>query len=329
MGERVFVTGATGFVGEHLVRSLIERGDTVTALARPTSDTPALERMGAAVVRGDVADYEAVRRAAAGARVVFSCATPTDRGGRSPEEHRRVDVIGVENVLRAAVEARARHVVHCSTTQVHGRLRQVPIDEDAPKRPYTPYTRAKLDGERAIERHLAQGLVPVTVARLGSVYGPGSMRWVGLCREILAQRLVLVGSCSQPYSMSYVDDVVEGLLLCARVSTAERFLFIGGECNTTLRDFLEAVAAALGVPFAPRELPAAPFRLASRLGTALLRPLGVRAQAFHTIDFFTQPRAYRTDRARAQLGFQARTPLREGVERMVAWYRDAGLLEKA
>lgn len=327
MGERVFVTGATGFVGEHLVRRLVERGDAVTALARPTSDVSTLVFLGASVVRGDVADYEAVRRAAEDARLVFSCATPTNRhAGRSRGVHRRVDVVGVENVLHAAVEAGARHVVHCGTTQVHGRLRRVPIDEDAPRAPHTTYARAKLKGERVIERHLARGGVPVTVARLGSVYGPGSTRWVGLCREILARRLVVVGDCRQLYSMSYVDDVVEGLLLCAGAPASDPFLFIGGASTTTLRDFLEAIAAALGVPFAPRELPAAPFRLASRIGTALLRPLGVRPRPFHTIDFFTQPRAYRTERARVRLGFQARTPLGEGVERMVAWYRGRGLL---
>jgi nucleoside-diphosphate-sugar epimerase len=80
---------------------------------------------------------------------------------------------------------------------VHGRLRRAPIDEQAPCRPFTIYGRAKHEGERIVRRYLDNDLVRVVVARLTSVYGPGSRCYRGLCNDIWKERLTVVGRCDQ------------------------------------------------------------------------------------------------------------------------------------
>lgn len=326
--RRVFVTGATGFVGAHVANALAQAGAKVVALARPGRDTAALEAMGATVAQGDLLDEASLRAAINGCEIVLHCAAVTSRTARRRADFQRMNVLGTEHVMRAAVAAGVRRVVYCSSSGVHGPLATLPAHEDAPLRPDTAYRRSKLEGERIVQRYIDGGQVEAVVARLTSVYGPGARNWVRLCRDLQQRRVRMIGAGDTPYHISHVDDVAAGLLCCAaHPAAAGRTYFVGGDSVAPVRDFFATVAAAAGVPFQPTTLPSLPFRLAAGVGHALLAPLGCEPKRLHAIDFFLRPRVYSLERIRCELGFVPRVPLAEGVQRTVAWYREQGWLE--
>src|SRR5690349_9628127 len=114
----VLVTGATGFIGSHLVDRLLETGADVRALVRPAADASRLNGLGVEVVRGDVSRVNDVERAVAGRELVYHLAKAPSGSPWSILE--RVNVTGAANVVRSAARAGVARVVHCSSTAVYG-----------------------------------------------------------------------------------------------------------------------------------------------------------------------------------------------------------------
>lgn len=328
-GRDILVTGATGFVGRRLAERLVADGAAVSALVRATSDTRALAALNVELVVGDLASRESVERAVRKDQIVFNCAAGTARSARKRQAYDAANVAGLEHLMQACRAAGAGRIVHCSTTGVHGPLRRTPIDEDAPLRPNSLYRRTKLAGEGIVMRYAGRG-VDATIARLTTLYGPGSMQWLPLCRDIHQGRALLVGKGDQPFHISHVDDVVDGLLKCATTPAATgRTYFIGSDTIPTLAGWFETLADALGAPFNPRRIPATPVRCMAMAGALMSRVTGVEPRWWHSADFYLARRTYRLDRAKAELGFRPSVNLADGVRSMIAWYKQAGLLADA
>ena len=326
-GRKVLVTGASGFVGKRLVARLAAGGACVTAMVRGASSEVS-SGSNVRVVTADLGSPDTLAEAVAGQATVINCAAGTGRSARSRAEYEAANMSGVEHLLEACVAAGVERVVHCSTTGVHGRLTRIPVDEDAPLRPNSLYRRTKLAGERVVRRYVDGGRLDAVVARLTTLYGPGSKCWLNVCRDISRGRGLLVGRGDQPFHVSHVDDVVEGLLCCAMSPRAAgRTYDIGTVPVPTLRGYFETIAGALGVPFRPRRIPAMPVRCATQLVSWLSPIVGGEPRWWHSADLFIGPRAYSIDRARTELGFEPRVALRDGVAGMVAWYREQGLLD--
>ena len=146
----VLVTGATGFVGRHVLRLLRAEGTPVRALSRTPRPVGTADDEHLRWVTGDVTDPAGLAAAVRGCGVVIHCAAATGRWTRRASDFRAVNVQGVENLLRAAADAGAIRVVHVSTTGVYGRLARWPADEATPCRPNSLYRRSKRDGERCV-----------------------------------------------------------------------------------------------------------------------------------------------------------------------------------
>ena len=326
---RVFVGGATGFIGRHLVRSLLEDGHQVRAVARPSPRADAVAAEGVEVVEGDLRDAEAVGRAMAGCDLAYHLATvrtssSVDRLADDPRTQAgyRADVEATRTVVDAAVAAGVGHFVYASSAGVYGKLERVPADETHPVRPDTAHRRAKLDGEAIVtEASEAHGLSAVA-ARLTSVYGPGDESAGRFFRLILARDFRLIGPGDMPYHYTYVEDVARGLRACEawRGPPGTAFL-IGADPIPTLREFLEAIAEEAGLPLRRHPVPLPVFHAAAAVSRAVLVPLGLRPRLIRNAEFFSLPRAYDTSRAREELGFRSRVDLREGVRRTMEWIR--------
>jgi nucleoside-diphosphate-sugar epimerase len=316
------VTGATGLVGGHLVEALAAGGQPVRALVRPGSDPGAVERVracGAEVISGDVTDAAAVAAAVRGCRVVHHLAAPRGRGRRSAGEHHAVNVTGTANVLRAALGEGA-HVVFGSTGGVSGRFRGTPLVEGPPSSDGNPYHATKARAERLVADASRRHGLSAVVARLSAVYGPRDLRWLRLCRDVLHGRPLLPAGGRAPYHLTHVRDAVRGLLLCGALrGAAAPCWHLAADPVPTLREVVEAVAAAAGTEARVRSVPAAPIR-AALSAARLLRPLGVHPSFLHKAETFAAGRAYDVSRARRDLGFRAEVGLGEGVRELVSWY---------
>lgn len=329
--RRAFVTGATGFTGGRLAETLAARGWQVLALARETSRPPALARLesaGAQIVRGDVRDPAPWQDALRGTDVVFHLAAAFREARLSDAEYRAVNVEGTRQVIEAAARAGVGRVVHCSTVGVHGDTGRTPVTEDAPFAPPDFYCQSKLEGESLARELFAKHGLPGVVFRPYGIHGPGDDRFLKLFRGLARGRFVMIGSGDVMYQLTYVDDLCDGILLCAERPAAVGEVFVlGGEAPTTLNQLVAEVARAVGGHVPRWRVPLAPVMAAGWLCETVCRPLGVEPPLHRRrVEFFSKHRAFDPSKARRLLGFTARTSLREGIERTAAWYRAQGML---
>lgn len=210
----VLVTGASGFIGRHLVPALTARGCRVRCLVRRTSSVRPLLRAGAELCFGDVTQPEAVASAVDGADVVFHAAglTKTLRVG----DLQRVNGQGTWNVSQAcAAQTRPPVLVLVSSLAAAGPARAGAIrtEHDVPA-PVSNYGRSKRAGEIAAEAWAGQ--VPTTIVRPGVVFGPANREMVDMFRTIAAAGIHVTPTYAPPpLSMIYVEDLVQILLLAA------------------------------------------------------------------------------------------------------------------
>jgi len=328
MDQVVLITGATGFAGGHLCRRLRARGDELRALARPTSNTSELEALGVEVAIADVTDARAVAKVLEGVDTVYHLAAAFRRQGLPARVYREVNVSGTLNMLRAATGQGVRRFIHCSTVGVHGILAALPADESAPQEPVDIYQQTKCEAERLALEHSADTGLPVVIVRPAGLYGPGDTRFLKLFRGIQRRRFVMFGSGQVLYHLTFIDDFVDGLLLCGEKAKAvgQAYIIAGGE-PVTLNELAATIAHALQAPPPRWHLPVTPLWVAALLCEMTLRPLGIEPPLYRRrVDFFRHDRAFDISKARRELGYVPGTGLEAGVRKTAQWYKQHGWL---
>lgn len=321
------VTGASGCVGGHLALRLRREGQPVRALVRPTSKTEHLRAAGVELVTGDIRNLAEVERAVAGCASVYHIAGVFRTAGHPDSYYVDVNVRGTENVLAAAKKYGVGRVVHCSTIGVHGDVLEIPCTEDAPFNPGDIYQRTKLEAEQRARAEFANGL-PGTIYRSASVYGPSDLRHLKLFKSVYQGRFRMFGTGRTLWHPVYIDDLIEGILLCGRHPSAiGRTYILASDQYISLNELVAGIAEALGRPAPRRHLPYWPLYAASVLCEGLCRPFGIDPPLHRRrVRFFVNNRAFSIERARRELGFEPRIDIREGLRRTAAWYLEHGYL---
>ncbi|MGD9507344.1 MAG: NAD-dependent epimerase/dehydratase family protein [Geminicoccaceae bacterium] len=324
----VLVTGATGFIGEALTRSLLASGERVRVLARQPDKVAATGLAVAEVTQGDITDKAAVDRAVAGCETVFAIAGTFREPNLSDQRYREVNVDAVRLMTGAARRHGVRRVVHCSTVGIHGNVAGAPASEATPIRPEGIYEITKAEGDQLALSEARDGLETVVI-RPAPVYGPGDTRLVKLYKLAARDRVILLGDGRPHYHMIYIDDLVAAFRRAASADgvSGQAFIIAGAEMPT-LEDVIRRIGRLTGHPDQTFvKLPAGPILLAGDLCERLCRPLGISPPIYRRrIEFFVNNRAYDTTKARTRLGFSPQVSLDEGLARTLAWYRQQGLV---
>jgi dihydroflavonol-4-reductase len=306
----VFLTGATGFLGRHLVPLLLERGDMLRALVRPGTDASALEAMGVEILRGELVTDD-VRPAAAGCKLVFNLAGRVSHEPKDLPLLREANVDGPMNVLQG-IEPGAR-LVHVSSVAAVGPAPGLdrPADETQPFPPRAtsfPYAATK----RAGEKRLLEAEADVVVANPGFLLGPGDVYRISTWHvERYLRGFMRIHT---PGGLSNVDarDVAAGLVaLAERGRTGERYILTSREGNLSHEQLFRRLGDVTGVR---RRMIGVPPRVAALSATLLpwpVRPGEVRAAANW---WFYDP-----TKAERELGFTVR-PLDETLAATAAQY---------
>jgi nucleoside-diphosphate-sugar epimerase len=298
MSELCVVTGATGAIGPVIVDELARAGFRVRGVSRH-GEFPA-----------DVTDLDAMRRAVEGAAVVIHAAALLHINNPPPELHdlyRRVNVGGTENVVRAAGEAGVRRIVYCSTINVYGGNLSKVVDEETEPQPDTIYAQTKLDAERLV---LASG---GTVLRLAAVYGARVKgNYQRLLRAMQRGRFVRVGDGTNRRTLVYDRDVARAAVLAATHARTGVFNVTDGEIHT-VREILDAMAAAVGRKPFRLALPIAPIRLGVGVVETLARVAHIRPPVTRALlDKYLEDVAVRGEKIQRELGFTPAYDLRAG-----------------
>jgi nucleoside-diphosphate-sugar epimerase len=324
---KVLVTGASGFIGSHLVAHLVARGDAVRALVSPAGEAIRLGSWGVEVARGDVRDAHAVERAVAGCDIVYHLAAHRSRG-RAPEELlRAVNVGGTENLARAAIRSGVGRLVLCSAARVYGVVCNPAITEDTELQPDSPYARSRVLAERVVTSlHEHNGLAGV-VARMGPVLGPGAKTWLPVFRGLAMNRFRLSGRGDNYQHPADVSDIVDGLVRCGTIPGVEGrvYLLAGGE-PIRLRHLLQLIASEVGGTRLRSGPPKSVLRLYLHANAVACRLTGAQLPGAERPFLFLADRIFDLSRARSELQYAPRVSIAESVRRTADWYRAQGLL---
>lgn len=296
------------------------------ALVRVRAGAADLARSGVELVEGDIRDPDALHRATKGIETVYHIAAVYRQAGIPDDTYRAVNATAVQHLIEAAARHGVGRVVHCSTVGVHGDIEHPPANEDAPLKPGDIYQTTKLEGERLARETGARLGIPVTIVRPTGIYGPGDRRLLKLFRGVAVQRFPMLGSGEIYYHLTHIDDLVDGLRLCAEHPAAANrtYILAGGEV-TTLNELVRRIAEVAGVKPPRVHLPVWPFWAAGALCEAVCVPLGIEPPIFRRrVDFYTKSRAFDIARARAEIGYAPSVGLRDGIARTLAWYRQHG-----
>jgi len=329
MQGKILVTGATGFVGGNLSRTLADRGADLRLLVR---NPEKLNGLGAAaeVVIGDITDAEVVRRAVEGVDLIYAIAGTFREPNLSDERYLEVNVEAMRIMLDRAIEAGVGRLVFCSTGGIHGSNDgDRPTHEDDPLNGQGIYETSKAEADQLVLDYGRQGAIETVVIRPAPIYGPGDDRLVKLFRIAGKRKPWMLGDGSARYHMIYIDDLSEAFVRAGTVPGISGEAFIaGGPDKPTIEEVFVAVGQTLQIADQQiRKLPAGPFLVAGDICEAICRPLNIAPPIYRRrVEFFTANRDYDTSKAEELLGFKGATGFVEGLRRTGAWYQANGLI---
>jgi nucleoside-diphosphate-sugar epimerase len=177
-------------------------------------------------------------------------------------------------------------------------------------------------------QYMSEGRLPVVVFRPGGIYGPRDLRFLKLIKAINTRKFVMLGSGEVIYQMIYIDDLIDGILLCGTKDIAlGRVYILTGEEPMTLNQLVRAIADVLGVRSTRLRFPVTPVYLAGFVCELLCKPFGINPPLYRRrVDFFRKTRCFDISKAKNELGFKPRTDLKTGIRLTVDWYRSRGYL---
>ena len=330
----ILISGATGFIGSHLCRALVEQGHHVRALHRPTSSLALLDGIPVDLVQGDLFEPDSLALAARDIEVVYHC------GGRvgswtDAEEMAASHVEGTRNILSAARQCGVRRFIHTSSVAALGIPERtaesnetLPIMDESHSWNYTaeewPYGYAKHRAEVEVRRAAADGLEAI-ILNPASVFGAGDKN---LASSAIVMHMARGRRPPIPpggLNVIHIDDVIAGHLAALEHGVSGERYILGGE-NITLEQLLITVAEVVGAPRPRWHIPSWALRRLSRPAELLGRIMGIPLRG-HTFRLAGLHFYYDNRKAQRELGIPTPRSHRSAVEDAFAWYRDNGFLD--
>ncbi len=324
---RVLVTGATGFLGGHLIEELAKGPHVPICAYRKGSDTGNIDRLGLEKVTFDLTDRGSMLSALRNVDAVVHLAAYYTFTGKK-ELYDRVNVKGTADLLQSCKEVGVKRFLYCSSTEAMGPIAAPPGDEGTPLNPQYEYGRSKARAEGLVK---ASGL-DWTILRPSGIYGPSNLDDVAFyfitSFKGFASKFI-IGSGKNYIQFVHVKDVVQGFVkaLDARASIGGTYIITQARPYT-----YEEVYRVLAKIFQQKE---PRWRVPRSLAKLMMLPIEginllIGRENFlyrrETVNSVTSDRAFKIDRARRDLGYEPMYDLPEGMAETVAWYRDNGYL---
>jgi dihydroflavonol-4-reductase len=318
------VTGATGLLGNNLVRTLLDRGQAVRVLLRENSDPRPLEGLDVQRATGDVRDAASVDRACQGVGRVLHAAAKVHIGWSGSDEHQAINVVGTRNVAQAALKQRAR-MVHISSVDTLGiQTKENPAHEESPVAGHIlcPYVLSKRGAEAEVLALVEQGLEAMIV---NPAYTVGPWDWKPSSGRMLLEIARGWGTFAPPGGNDFADvrDVCEGVLAAAERGVPGRRYILAGH-SLSYFDVWRLFAEITGSRPPRFVVDRLTLRAAGRFGDLWGRIIGKEPDVNSAAAAISaMPHHFSSARARQELGYSCR-PIRETVAAAWDWFRQYG-----
>lgn len=330
--KKVFITGATGFIGKSLTLKLAEEGKNVIALFRSESKTEGLEHPNIELFKGNITEGEKLAEVFQDCDQVYHLAALANLWAKDPMQFTRVNFDATVDLLDAAKKAKVKKVVVTSTAGVIGPSNHLPVNEDTVRS--APYFGAYEQTKKLAEdyiRNYENGKMQVVMVNPTRVYGPGALSVSNGVTRMVKLYLqgkfrMIPGRGDKIGNYVYVDDVVDGHLLAMKKGVhGERYL-LGGE-NIVYREFFDKITELTGKKFNMVKIPASVIFAMARMMAWRADLLGIPplltpdwARKFISYDWEVS-----SQKAVDQLGYKI-TSLQKGLEQTISWLEKEGHL---
>ena len=319
---KAVITGASGFIGSWLADHLVRLGWDVRALIHNRSlntDSQAI------TIKGDIRDPTSLKSAFKDRDILFHLAAALGGSLLDRKEFADINRTGTVNVLNEARSSGINKVIHFSSAGVLGAVeKKTAAEENYPPSPKNIYDFTKLEGEKTALKFASEGM-DISVIRPGWVYGPGDKRTFKLIKAIAKKRFVLVTKGDILQTPVFIDDLIEGTLLCAEKGRRGEIYHLAGSEVLSVKKVVDQIAHAAGVKF-----PSIPFPLFSVKASAFLLEKAFylfKKEAPLTrgkLAFFIYPKPLAIGKSRSELGFYPKTDFTSGIQKTIHWYREQG-----
>lgn len=326
---KVFVTGATGFVGSALVRKLIQMGLQVKALARLGSNRSPLQDLPMEWVLGDICDEKALAKGVQGVSYIFHLASTYRNHKAAAEEHHRVHVKGTELLAKLALkEPGLKRFLHVSTVGVHGHIENPPANETYPFSPGDDYQRTKAEAEIWIRDFAEKTGLPLTVVRPAPIYGPGDNRLFKIFKMAYQSFFPVIGSGNNLLHFIHIDDLTNFFILAASRPKALGEVFIcAGEKALSLREMVAIIEREYKTKTNFISVPAGAAFLLADLCEKVCRPFHLNPPLYRRrLTFYTNDRSFNAHKMKEVLEFTPKHSQEEGIREVARWYLENGWL---
>ncbi len=324
MSEKVFLTGATGVVGNAIAKRLTEAGRPVRALVRDAKRAADCLPASVELVSGDVTEKASVLSAMEGCETVYHASGLPEQWFKDSSIFHRVNVLGTVNVLEAALEIQASKFMYTSTIDVFEKSPGVPFDESSidPIPQATAYECSKQEADRIVTEALDRGL-PARFLHPSGVYGPAPFITPGtnaFVRDLVRGKIPILLPGGFP--VVFTEDVAEGHLMAEGAPVGSRYIL--SDAYWTLEDFAKLVAEIHPGVKVPKVMPLGLASMVATVGEALANVIGkpplIPKGQLH---FLTQEVCPDASKAADELGWQPRD-LREGLKPTLQFLKDRG-----
>ena len=259
--KRVLVTGASGFIGSHVVERLVQLGAQVRAFVHYNSrnDWGLLELLQKETLEhieifpGDLTDAALVYKAVAGCQVVFHLGAliAIPYSYQAPQQFIDTNVKGTLNILQACLEEQIEKVIHTSTSETYGSALYTPIDEEHPLQAQSPYAASKIAADKLVESFYCSFELPVTTIRPFNTYGPyQSARAVipTIISQALSDDIIKLGSLTPVRDLTFIEDTVSGFIRVAESGKSIGSVFnVGTGHGVTISELVTVILRIIGV----------------------------------------------------------------------------------
>jgi len=324
----IAITGATGFLGSHLVDKLVSEGHKVFAHARDEAKAKKLEGKATKIVVCDITDEIKISELVKDADIVIHTVSNFRTASGPPASYKSINYDGTVNTFNAAVKAGVKRFVHCSTIGVLGNIKECPADENTPFNPGDLYQETKLDAELYVREQVGKSKMEVVVIRPCSMYGPGDMRMLKMFKMLVKRTFLMIGPCVENFHAVYIDDIVDGFIKAMETQDIDGEVFIiGGNEYVPLREYISIAANAVGAPMPWLKFPYWLFYSAAVVIEAICVPLRIEPPLHRRrVRFYKNNRAFNISKAHEKLKFKANVDMESGMAMTVEWYRQNNYL---
>jgi len=321
----LLVTGASGFVGGHVVDEAIAQGWKVRALVRRESNFRRLQKQGAEVVEGALVDLYSLKGAMRGVTHVVHCAAKVGDWGNL-RDYRDTNVGGLERMLEAALEAGSlKRFVHLSSVGVYPVGEHHSTNEAAASKEgwIDPYTRTKQEQEQVVRRHIKMDKAPIVMLRPGLTYGPRDRTFIPQVLDGLKRnRIPIIGDGEAVLSNTYIGNLIPAIFLALTQPNVVGDVFNIRDPRPVSRvEFLRTIAERAGYPQPTRKLSPFLAQTLTTLSEAIWGTLGMQPPLTKAkLKVLMTNLDFSIDRARAKLGYDPQIDFQQGIEKTISWF---------